>query len=173
MVYRSPESWRRLPGHIRAWHYCGEQMSRNRLLERLTEYLDPIDVLFGFLPGITAYAAFTQWASLIVRAIRGEEAKEDWRVVTSTVALIVTRTLVAGAHVRETAALRGAAVEMRGLVAEASEDARRREQIAIEGDQRDASRQEHLLRLTKWLVGLAALTLAAAIVTLAVAIIGE
>lgn len=66
-------------------------------------------------------------------------------------------TLVAGTRIRETAALRGAAVEMRELVREATVDAQRR-------DQRAAEQQDRLTRFTKWLVLLAAVTLAAAIV---------
>lgn len=128
-------------------------------------HFDLTDVLFGLLPMATGYAAFVSWAGLIVRGIRGEEVKEDWRVFISTGAFMASRALVSGTHARETAALRGAAVEMRALLREAAEDAQRR-------DQRAAEQQHRLTRLTKWLIALASLTLASAIVTLVVSIIG-
>jgi len=139
-------------------------MTRVGLVKRLKAYIDPIDMVFGLLPGVTGYAAFVSWASLIVRGIRGEEAKEDWRTFVSSVAFISARALVSGTQVREAVALRSAAVEMRELTREAAEEAQRREQRAAE-------QQERLTRLTKWLVGLAAVTLIAAIVTLAVSIV--
>lgn len=61
--------------------------------------------------------------------------------------------------------MRGAALEVRELVREAAADAQRREQRAAE-------QQDRLTRLTKWLVLLAAVTLAAAVVTLVVSIVG-
>lgn len=131
--------------------------------------IDAIDVFF-LLTAATGYAAFVSWASLIVRAIRGEEVDEDWRVFVSTGASMAAFTLVAGARARETAALRGAAVEMRGLVSDAAEDAQRRDQRAADRDVRDSRRQDRLYTLTKWLVALAALTVAAAVVTLVVSI---
>jgi hypothetical protein len=82
-------------------------------------------------------------------------------VFVSTAAAMSAFALVSGTRVREAAALRGAAVEVRELVREAAEDAERR-------DQRAAEQQARLTRLTKWLVALAALTLAAAAVTLVV-----
>jgi hypothetical protein len=146
-------------------------MARDRLLERLKVYLDPIDISFGILPGLTGCAAFSAWARVIVSAIRGEEVEEDWRFFVSTAAFIATRTLVSGTHVRETIALRSAAVEMRELVRDAAEEAQRRDQRADDRDRRDSERQERLYRLTTWLVALAALTLAAAVVTLVVSIV--
>lgn len=147
-------------------------MTRARIIGRLkTNLPDSIDLWFGLLPWLTGYAAFVSWASLIVRAIRGEEVKEDWRLFVSSGAFIATRTVVAGARVREAAALRGAAVEMRELVREATEEAERRNQRAEDRDHRESRRQARLYRLTVWLVVLAALTLAAAIVTLVVSII--
>jgi hypothetical protein len=46
-------------------------------VRRLKTYLDPIDLFFGIFPAAASYAAFVTWASLIVRAIRGEDVKED------------------------------------------------------------------------------------------------
>ena len=135
------------------------------LVQRFKAYLDPIEMFFGLMPMMTGYAAFVSWASLIVRGVRGEEAKEDWRVFVSTGAFIAARSLVSGTHVRETVALRSAAVEMRELARDAAEEAERR-------DQRAGEDQDRLTRLTKRLVTLAALTLAAAIVTLVVSIVG-
>jgi len=133
-------------------------------VRRLKAYLDPIDLFFGIFPAAACYAAFVTWASLIVRAIRGEDVKEDWRVFVSTAAAMSAFTLVSGTRVRETRAMRGAAVEVRELVREAAADAQRREQRAAE-------QQDRLTRLTKWLVLLAAVTLAAAIVTLVASIV--
>jgi hypothetical protein len=67
--------------------------------------------------------------------------------------------------------LRGAAVEMRELVREATAEAQRRNQLAEARDRRDLERQARLYKLTVWLVALAALTLATAIVAFVVSII--
>lgn len=133
--------------------------------ERLKAYLEPIDLFFGVFPAAASYAAFVTWASLIVRAIRGEDVKEDWRVFVSTAAAMSAFVLISGTRVREAASLRGTAVEVRELVREGADDAQQR-------DQRAAQQQERLTRLTRWLVVLAALTLAAAGVTLAASIVG-
>lgn len=134
-------------------------------VQRLKAYLDPFDVVFGIFPAAANYAAFVTWASLIVRAIKGEEVKEDWRLFVSTAAAMAAFALNSGTRVREAAALRGAALEVRELVREAAEDAERR-------DQRAAEQQDRLTTLTKWLVLLGAVTLAAAVVTLVVSIVG-
>jgi hypothetical protein len=112
-------------------------MSRARIVQRLKPDIDPIDMWFGLLPNLAGYAAFVTWADFIVRAIRGERPKEGWRLFASTGAFIAIRTLLSGTHVREAAALRGAAVEMRGLVHDAAEAARLREQRAEERDRRE------------------------------------
>jgi hypothetical protein len=125
---------------------------------------DSTEIYFGMLPASAFYAAFVTWASLLVRAIRGEDVEPDWRVYASTAAAMATYTITSATRVRETAALRGAAVEMRAVVHQAAEDAKLREQRAAESDRR-------LTRLTKRLVLLAALTLAAAFVTLVVSIL--
>lgn len=133
-------------------------------IRRLKANVDSLDVFLLLVAG-AGYATFVSWASLIVRAIRGENVKEDWRVLVSSAAVMSAFALVSGTRIRETAALRAAAVETRELVREASEDAGRREQRAAE-------QQGRLTRLTKWLVLLAAVTLAAATVTLVVSIVG-
>jgi small-conductance mechanosensitive channel len=107
---------------------------------------------------------------VIVRAIRGEEAKENWKTFTSTGLLIGVWTLTSGARVREMAALRGAAVKMRGLAHDAAAESERRDQRSAERDRRASEHEARMLSLTKWLVALAGLTLAAAIVTLVVAV---
>lgn len=134
-------------------------------MARLKRYIDSTDLLFGIFPAAAIYAAFVTWAPLIVRANRGEEVKEGWRVVVSTAAAMSAFTLISGTRVRETRAMRDAAVGVRELVRVAAEDAERR-------DRRAGEQQDHLALLTKWLVALAALTLAAAVVTLVVAIVG-
>jgi hypothetical protein len=133
--------------------------------ERLKAYIDSTDLLFGIFPAAASYAAFVSWASLIVRAIRGDDIKEDWRLWTSTAAAMSAFVLISGTRVREARAMRTAAVEVRGLVRVAAEDAERRDRNA-------AAQQDRLTHLTKWLVAFAALTLSAAIVTLAVLIVG-
>jgi hypothetical protein len=135
-------------------------------IRRLKTSIDAIDVYYGLVPAAAAYAAFVSWASVIVRAIKGEEVEPGWRAYVSTGALMAAFTLVSGTRVRENAALRAAAVEMRRVLQEAAEDAKLREERAAERDRR-------LTRLTKWLVALAGLTLAAAVVTLAGSILGS
>jgi hypothetical protein len=145
-------------------------MVAKQFLRRLTGNIDAVDVTFGLLPGVVGYAAFVSWAEVIVRAIRGEEAKGNWKTLTSTGLLISVWTLTSGTRVREMALLRGSAVEMRGLVNDAAAQSELRDQRAAERE-RQASRQEaNMLSLTRLLVTLAGLTLATAIVTLAVAL---
>jgi hypothetical protein len=132
-------------------------------IRRLKTNVDSVD-MFLLLAAGAGYAAFVSWTSLIVRSIRGEEVEEDWRLFVSSAAVMSAFTLVSGSRIRETAALRAAAVETREIVREAAADAQRREQRAAE-------QQDRLTRLTKWLVLLAAVTLAAAIVTLVVSIV--
>jgi hypothetical protein len=134
------------------------------MIRWLRRNIDAIEVFYGLLPEAAGYMAFVSWASLIVRAIRGEDAKEDWRTFVSSAAFISTRALVRSGRVRQAEALRDTATEVRELVREAAEDAKQR-------DRRAAEQQDRLTRLTKSLVLLAALTLAAAVVTLVVAIV--
>jgi hypothetical protein len=98
------------------------------------------------------FAAFTAWGNLIVRLIRGEEAKEDWRTLSSAAALITFSTLTSAAEAREFASLRQAAVEVRGLVDDATAQAKLRDQRAAERDRRAAEQQERILFVNKWVV---------------------
>jgi hypothetical protein len=134
------------------------------MIRWLRKNIDAVEVFYGLLPEAAGYMAFVSWASLIVRAIRGEDAKEDWRTFVSSGAFISTRSLVRSGRVRQAEALRDTAAEVRELVREAAEDAKQRDQRAVE-------QQSRLTTLTKWLVALAGVTLAAAIVTLAVTIV--
>jgi hypothetical protein len=136
---------------------------------RLPAYLDGIDLLF-FFAGLARYATFVSWANVIVRAIRGEEAKENCRTLASTGLFLGTWVLTSSAKVREMASLRGAAVEMRGLVHEATLQSELRDRQASERDQRASRQEARMLSLTKWLLFLAGLTLVAAIATLVMAI---
>ncbi|HET9154262.1 MAG TPA: hypothetical protein VFN85_09130 [Solirubrobacterales bacterium] len=144
-------------------------MAENRFLRGLKANMDAVDVVF-VLFGSVGYAAFVSWANVIVRAIRGEEVKESWRTVASSGVLVGVWALMSGARVREMAALRGAAVEMRGLVHDAAAQSEVRDRRAAERDDSASQQQERMLLLTRWLVALAGLTLAAAIVTLVVAL---
>lgn len=144
-------------------------MVPDRIKRWLTMNIHPTEVWF-FCLVMLRFAAFTAWGNLIVRLIRGEDAKEDWRTLSSTAALITFTTLTSAAEAREFAALRGAAVEMRGLVGDAKGQAELRDQRASERDRENVEQQTRILQLTKWLVALAAVTLGAALVTLGVAI---
>ncbi len=143
-------------------------MLRRRILIRwLRANVDSVDVWF-VLQNVAGYAAFVSWADVIVRAIRREEAEESWRTLSSSAALIAFWTLSSGGRVREMASLRSAAVEMRGFAHEAAVQSELRDQRAAERDRRAAEQQTGMLLLNKRLVVLAALTLGAAIVALAV-----
>jgi hypothetical protein len=131
--------------------------------------IHPTEVWF-FFGAMVRFAAFTSWGNLIVRLIRGEEAKEDWRTLSSAAALITFSTLTSAAEAREFASLRQAAVEMRGLVDDATAQAELRDQRAAERDRQAAKQQADMLLLNKRMVMLAAVTLAVALVALAVAI---
>lgn len=141
-------------------------MAQNGDSRRLREHFDAVDV---WTMALTAarYAAFVSWADVIVRAIRGEEAKENWKTSSSTAALMALSALQSASEIREFASLRGAAVEMRQLVDDATTQAELRDRRADERERHGLKQQELMLRLTKWLVAFALLTLAAAIVTVA------
>lgn len=145
-------------------------MAGRQFLRGLKANIDAVDVVF-VLMGSVGHAAFVSWANVIVRAIRGEEARENWRTIASSGMLIGFWALMSGARVREMASLRGAAVEMRGLVHDAAVQSELRDQRAAERDHHASQQQAHMLSLTMWLVALAGLTLAAAIVTLIVAMV--
>jgi hypothetical protein len=145
-------------------------MPEKRLRRRVNTHVDAVDVWFGLLPAFAGYAAFVSWANVIVRAIRGEQAKEEWRTFASTGLLIGIWTLTSSAKVREMASLRGVAVEMRGLVHEATVQSELRDRQADKREQRASRQEARMLSLTRWLVALAGVTLAAAIVTLVIAI---
>lgn len=132
--------------------------------------IHPTEVWFLF-GALTRFAAFTAWGNLIVRLNRGEEAKEDWRTLSSAAALITFSTLTSAAEAREFASLREAAVEMRGLVDNAAAQAEVRDQRAAERDRQAAKQQERMLQTNKQAVRLAAITLAVAILTLVVALV--
>jgi len=138
---------------------------RDRLAERLKS-IDPIELIVGTLPAVTGLVAFSSWASVLVRKIRGEEVKtgEEWALGLITSVFVFLRSVVAREYAAGAIDLRRTVVDMRKLTREAAEDAQQR-------DQRAAEEQERLTRLTQRLVVLAALTLAAAVVTLVVAIV--
>jgi hypothetical protein len=138
-------------------------MSRERVLEWLKANIDGVDMWLLAL-AMSGVAASISWVDKVVRANRGEDVKEDWRTTSSTSAFIAFWVLTAGSRLRQTEALRSAAVEMRGLASDAAEQTELRDQRAAERDRRAAEQQERMLRSTKLLVAFAVLTLAATIV---------
>ena len=125
-----------------------------------------------FFGAMARFAAFTAWGNLILRLNRGEEAKEDWRTLSSAAALITFTTLTSAGEAREFTSLREAAVEMRGLVDSAATQAELRDRRATgERDSQTAEQQGRMLATNKRAVKLAAITLSVAIVTLAVALV--
>jgi hypothetical protein len=138
-------------------------MTHERVLDWLKANFDGIDVgLLAF--ALSGFAASISWVDKIVRANRGEDVKEDWRTTSSTAAFIAFWVLTTGARIRQTEALRSAAVEMRGVVREAAEQAELRDERAAERDRQAVKQQERMLRSTKLLVAFAVLTLAATVV---------
>ncbi len=144
-------------------------MTLNGALRWLRTHFDAVDV---WTMALTAarYAGFVAWTDVIVRAIRGEEAKENWKTSSSTAVLLGLSALQSGAEIREFASLRGAAVEMRHLVDDAAKQAELRDHHAAERDRRAEEQQARMLLLNKRMVAVAALTLAVAVVTLAAAL---
>jgi hypothetical protein len=161
----------RLLGTIRAESYCAASAmtQRQAISGWLKANLDP-SVLWFVLHAFASFTAFFTWQDEIVRAIKGEEAKDEWKTNMPTSLLIVFWTLTSAGRAKEIASLREAAVEMRGIAHDATEQAELREQRAAERDRRAAEQQERMLLYNKRAIILATLTLTAAIVTLAVAI---
>jgi hypothetical protein len=144
-----------------------------RCLQKIGEVLDLPEIWYGLLPSIAGYFLFLSWKDEIVAAVRGEPVKRGFRyramlgVAAGTVVAI--RALASGNQVTEMASLRGAAVEMRSLINETTEQSEIRAQQTAVRDREASKQQEILLLLTKWLVVLAGLTLLAAVVTLVAA----
>lgn len=132
--------------------------------------IHPTEVWF-FFGAMARFAAFTAWGNLILRLNRGEEAKEDWRTLSSAAALITFTTLTSAAKAREFTSLREAAVEMRGLVDDAAAQAELRDQRAAERDRQAAEQQERMLATNEQAIKLARIALVVAIVTLLVALV--
>jgi hypothetical protein len=126
--------------------------------------VDSFDVFFGFIPWFAGYVAFVVWARLIVRALRGEEAVQDWTTDIATAFFIGVGAVVSGARVRTAASLHTSVTETRELLKDAAGDAARRDQAA-------GKRDDRVYRVTLTMGWVAGLTLAAAIVTLAVTIV--
>jgi hypothetical protein len=136
----------------------------------LNANIHPTEVWF-FAGCFARFAAFTSWGNLILRLNREEEAKEDWRTLSSTAALITFTTLTSAAEAREFVSLREAAVEMRSLVDNAAAQAELRDQRASDRDRQAAEEQERMLATNKQAVKLTAITLVVAVVTLMVALV--
>lgn len=141
---------------------------------------DSFDIFFGLLPLMASYAAFVCWAKLIVRAIRGEEVQEDWRVTVATAAHIGIRALVAATEVRESVALRQAVGETSLAISHTHQSVSDTRQllndIAVDATNRDhqsRKQQDQLYKVTLAMAWVAGFTLLAAIVTLVVAILGK
>jgi hypothetical protein len=132
--------------------------------------IDSLDIWFFFFT-MVRYAAFIAWADVIVRAVRREEAKENWMTFTSSTALITFSSLTSASEARGLAKLRDTAVEMRHLVDDAATQAELRDQRAAERDRQAAEQQAGMLLLNKRMVVFAALTLAIAIVALAITLV--
>jgi hypothetical protein len=135
-----------------------------RLIRRWRSSFDGFDFFFGLVPWMAAYAAFVSWATVIVRAIRGEAVTEDWRAVVSTAAYIGARAMADATEVRESFALRGSVAELRELLRDAARDAEER-------DRRAAQRERRVYRITVAMAVLAGFTLLAAIGSVIVAFV--
>jgi hypothetical protein len=137
-----------------------------RVRRWLKANIDSLEMWFLAL-ALSGFASSISWVNKTVRANRGEDVKEDWRTTSSTAAFIAFWVLTAGARVRQAEALRSAAVEMRGVVREAAEQAELRDHQSAERDRQAAKQQERMLRSTKLLVVFAVLTLATTIIAVA------
>lgn len=127
-------------------------------------YVDSFDVFFGYIPWFAGYLAFVVWARLIVRALRGEKAVQDWTTDIATAFFIGVGAVVSAARVRTAVSLHTSVTETRELLKDAAADAARQ-------DQAGAKRDDRVYRVTVTMAWVAGLTLAAAIVTLTVTIV--
>src|ERR1700728_1932701 len=84
----------RLLGTIRAESYCAASAmtQRQAISGWLKANLDP-SVLWFVLHAFASFTAFYTWQDEIVRAIKGEEAKDEWKTNMPTSLLIVFWTL--------------------------------------------------------------------------------
>jgi hypothetical protein len=128
---------------------------------------DVYDVIFGFFPGVAYFASFVTWAPLIIKGVRGEEVEEDWRTHAATGAALAAFVLKSASSARETAALRAAAEELRGIAREATAEAKDREERAAERDARDERRQDSLILLAKLTLAVAGVALVVSVISVA------
>jgi hypothetical protein len=75
-------------------------MGPQRILRWLKSNVDGVDALTLSL-SLAHYAAFVAWVDVIVRAIRGEDSKENWRTFSSSGVLIGLSALRSGTEIRE------------------------------------------------------------------------
>jgi hypothetical protein len=133
--------------------------------------VDAIDVLFGLLPAGMTMIVMVLWGRLLARSIRGD-APRTIPLGTSVASglAIASWSFVSGTRVRWNVALRQSIVVLRTLGQEQAEEATLRDRRDIARDERDHARNDQLFRINIGLLILAALTLAAAIVTLVVSL---
>jgi hypothetical protein len=98
-------------------------MNRTGIQRWLGKHFDGVDIWTMALV-FARFVAFVAWTDVIVRALRGEESKENWKTFSSSAAFMGLSALQTGAEIRERASLRDAAVEMRHLVDHAAEQAK-------------------------------------------------
>lgn len=138
-------------------------------------------MLFGLIPGAAAYAAFVAWTDVIVRALKGEDASENWKTLVGSAAYMGSRAMVSSTNFRASVALNEAVAEtgqsLREVAADAeARDERTREMLqravadAEAREKRAAEREGRLYKVTLTMAWVAGLTLLAAIVTLGVTI---
>ena len=151
---------------IRGRNYAAVEVTNPQQPTPTRKYFDGFDLVVGFLPWFAGYVAFVVWARLIVRAIRGEEVVQEWTTDVATALFIAAGALVSAARVRNSVSIHGTVVEARELLRDTKADADRRSESA-------AVRDDKMYRLTTRMAWVAGLTLAAAVVTLAVAVVRD
>lgn len=103
-------------------------VARQRFAREVGLRFDGVDWLFGLIPGLFGYAAFVAWADVIVRALRGEDASENWKTLVGSAGYIGSRAMVSSTNVHASFVLNEAISETRQLLREAAEEAEARDQ---------------------------------------------
>jgi hypothetical protein len=127
------------------------------MIRWLRKHFDVFDLYFGIFPAAAWCAALLTWQSMIVRGLRREEVREDWRYFVSTAAAMAAYALKSAAQLRQVEAQRAAVIGLREVERDVAEDSKQR-------DERAAAQQRRL-------VVIAALTLGVSLIAVVVAVV--
>ncbi len=146
-------------------HDEGEHETRNWTPKFVSEFravlatFDGFDAIFGLFLWFSTFLALVSWASMIVRALRGENVKQGCKEDITAALAIAAWSMASASHFRAAAISTESVAEMRSTVYKMN--------VAfIERDERATKRDDRIARLTRAMLWIAGVTLAVSIIAL-------